>query len=191
MRWQDTVRGIWHGFVSWWNDFSFGVLFPNYEGVVVTGEGIEHVERRHLWWLLERSWKSLAVLGVSIVVLLNTSGRGLSNAAALVAVGAIGVFTVQALEWNLRRLVVTSNVAAGSGRLFEISGLISFDVSVMPLSKLTDLKFHQTAFGRLFGYGTIRVESAGQNQALSTIELVRLPLTFFVYISGGSVDPDD
>ena len=65
-------------------------------------------------------------------------------------------------------------------------------IALLPLTKLTDLKFEQGFFGRLFTYGSIRVETAGQVQALSTIADVRLPLLFYQQISkppGTAPDP--
>ena len=46
---------------------------------------------------------------------------------------------------------------------------------MLPLTKVTDIKLHQTIFGRLFGYSEFIVQSAGQEQALSRIPFMPYP----------------
>jgi Bacterial PH domain len=75
--------------------------------------------------------------------------------------------------WWRRYFVVTEN------RLMLITSLIDTDVGMMPLAKVTDLRLHQTTFGRMFGYGTFIVESAGQDQALSRVEFVPYPAQMY------------
>src|SRR5580692_1911894 len=82
------------------------------------------------------------------------------------------VFLRQA--WNLilwwrRYFVLTEN------RLMLITNLLVVDVGMMPLAKVTDMRFHQSTFGRVFAYGEFIVESAGQDQALSHVQPVPYP----------------
>ena len=53
----------------------------------------------------------------------------------------------------------------------------------MPLVKVTDLTYHRSASGMTFGYGKFVVESAGQDQALSTIDFVPHPDRLYQQIS--------
>jgi hypothetical protein len=46
---------------------------------------------------------------------------------------------------------------------------------MMPLTKVTDLTFQRTLGGRILGYGTVIVESAGQNQAFERINYIPQP----------------
>jgi hypothetical protein len=73
------------------------------------------------------------------------------------------------ITWWRRYFVVTEN------RLMLITSLIDTDVGMMPLAKVTDMRLHQSTFGRAFGYATFIVESAGQDQALSRVEFVPYP----------------
>jgi hypothetical protein len=73
------------------------------------------------------------------------------------------------LTWWRRYFVVTEN------RLMLITDLLVVDVGMMPLAKVTDMRFHQTTFGRMFRYGEFIVESAGQDQALSRVQPVPYP----------------
>jgi hypothetical protein len=46
---------------------------------------------------------------------------------------------------------------------------------MMPLTKVTDLTFQRNLGGRILGYGTVIVESAGQNQAFERINYIPRP----------------
>jgi uncharacterized membrane protein YdbT with pleckstrin-like domain len=50
------------------------------------------------------------------------------------------------------------------------TGIITTKVLMMPISKVTDLTYERPLMGRLLGYGTMIVESAGQIQALNRLE---------------------
>ena len=54
---------------------------------------------------------------------------------------------------------------------------------MMPLSKVTDLTFQRTFGGRLLGYGTLIVESAGQIQALNKIRYMPRPEEIYEALS--------
>jgi hypothetical protein len=71
--------------------------------------------------------------------------------------------------WWRRYFVITAN------RLMLITSLLNTDVGMMPLAKVTDLRYFQSTFGRALGYAEFIVESAGQDQALSRIPYVPYP----------------
>jgi hypothetical protein len=54
---------------------------------------------------------------------------------------------------------------------------------MMPLTKITDLAVDRSLMGRMLGYGTIVLESAGQDQALSKLEFVPEPESMYLDIS--------
>jgi hypothetical protein len=54
-------------------------------------------------------------------------------------------------------------------------GILTHNIGMMPLGKVTDLTFERTFTGRLVGYGTMIIESAGQIQALNRIEFMPRP----------------
>lgn len=60
-------------------------------------------------------------------------------------------------------------------RLLLIHGFITRKVAMMPLAKVTDMTYHRSIPGRLLGYGTFVMESAGQEQALHEIDRVPHP----------------
>jgi uncharacterized membrane protein YdbT with pleckstrin-like domain len=85
---------------------------------------------------------------------------------ALVALLRLSVFTIL---WWIERIVITNK------RVMLSQGFIVHKIGMMPLGKVTDLTFERSLGGRMIGYGTIIVESAGQIQALNRIEYVPRP----------------
>jgi hypothetical protein len=77
------------------------------------------------------------------------------------------------LKWWMDRIVVTDH------RIFEVSGVMSRSVASLPLWKMTDLTYRRTVPGRLLGYGALVLETAGQQQALGTIDYLPRPDYFY------------
>ncbi|MGO1167453.1 MAG: PH domain-containing protein [Janibacter sp.] len=73
------------------------------------------------------------------------------------------------IEWRHTRVVATDK------RIVLFEGWINHKVSMMPLKKVTDMGYERSLLGRLLGYGTFVLESAGQDQALSQISFVPDP----------------
>jgi uncharacterized membrane protein YdbT with pleckstrin-like domain len=71
-----------------------------------------------------------------------------------------------------------------SARLLLATGVFKKSVNMMPLSKVTDMRFERSATGRLFGYGTFIVESAGQDQALRNINHLPYPEQLYIEVCG-------
>jgi hypothetical protein len=49
---------------------------------------------------------------------------------------------------------------------------------------VTDMSFQRSAMGRVFGYGEFIVESAGQEQALSSVNFLPYPEQLYLEICG-------
>jgi membrane protein YdbS with pleckstrin-like domain len=73
------------------------------------------------------------------------------------------------LSWRHEWFVATDK------RLILTYGLITQKVAMMPLAKVTDMSYNRTPLGRILGYGTFVMESAGQDQALHRVEWVPQP----------------
>jgi uncharacterized membrane protein YdbT with pleckstrin-like domain len=93
----------------------------------------------------------------------------IDNLAFYLALVAVLRFTVLTILWWIERIVITDK------RMMLAQGIITHRVGMMPLGKVTDLTFERSLGGRMFGYGTIIVESAGQIQALNKIEYMPRP----------------
>lgn len=57
-------------------------------------------------------------------------------------------------------------------RFLRVWGILKITTDAMPRNKVTDVTYSRTLMGRLLGYGTLRIESAGQHQALEYINYV-------------------
>ncbi|WP_226345987.1 PH domain-containing protein [Agilicoccus flavus] len=73
------------------------------------------------------------------------------------------------IEWRREWFIATDR------RLLLVYGFIVRKVDMMPLGKVTDMTYHRSIPGRLLGYGTFVLESAGTDQALSRIGFVPHP----------------
>jgi uncharacterized membrane protein YdbT with pleckstrin-like domain len=69
-------------------------------------------------------------------------------------------------------------------RMILVSGFVVRKVAMMPLAKVTDMSFRRSALGRLLGYGEFIVESAGEEQALRTIDFLPYPEQLYLEVCG-------
>ncbi|GAA5125098.1 MULTISPECIES: PH domain-containing protein [Pseudonocardia] len=101
----------------------------------------------------------------------------IDNLAWYLALVAVLRFTILTILWWIERIVITDK------RVMLAQGIITHNVGMMPLGKVTDLTFQRTLGGRMFGYGTIVVESAGQIQALNRIDYLPRPEEIYEALS--------
>ena len=105
-----------------------------------------------------------------------------SSGLELVIWGAWAVLLVYLIwrvaEWSDGYFVVTSR------RILQTSGVLNKKLAMMPLSKVTDMSFQRSAVGRLFGYGQFIVESAGQDQAMRTLDHIPYPEQLYLEVIG-------
>jgi uncharacterized membrane protein YdbT with pleckstrin-like domain len=138
-------------------------LLPNEDCVAMV--------RRHPAVLLPASAYAVAGL-LAAFILSATLLRGHTTLIWIVW-GLWGVLMVrliwQAVNWAVDYFVITSK------RILLTSGVFTRSVAMMPLSKVTDMSFRRSFAGRLMGYGEFVVESAGQDQALRTIDHIPYP----------------
>jgi uncharacterized membrane protein YdbT with pleckstrin-like domain len=141
--------------------------------------------RRHpamlLRYLIE-SFGALILAGVLTAVI--------SNATAVTVVWVLWLMVVSRLafkvfEWSDEYFAVTKV------RVMLVHGIVTRRVDMMPLSKVTDLTVNRTIMGRMLGYGTLVLESAGQDQALSTVEYIPEPEAVYLEISAAAFGHGD
>jgi uncharacterized membrane protein YdbT with pleckstrin-like domain len=99
------------------------------------------------------------------------------NIAFYLALVAVLRFTVLTMLWWIERIVITDK------RVMLAQGIIVHNVGMMPLGKVTDLTFQRSLGGRMLGYGTLIVESAGQIQALNRIDYMPRPEEIYEALS--------
>ncbi|ATY09705.1 MULTISPECIES: PH domain-containing protein [Actinomycetes] len=135
--------------------------------------------RRHWAVLLWDTFEAAALLIVCVLVsyLLPPSMWVVQNILWYVALAVVLRFAYVIIEWWVERLVVTDK------RFVMTTGVFTTKVLMMPISKVTDLTYQRSAWGRMLGYGTMVVESAGQIQALNRIDYLPRPEEFYDTIS--------
>jgi uncharacterized membrane protein YdbT with pleckstrin-like domain len=90
----------------------------------------------------------------------------------------LGYFIVTVIEWAETYFVITSQ------RMLLTSGLATRKVAMIPLVKVTDMTFQRNAQGRLLGYGTFILESAGQDQAFRVVDHLPYPEQLYLEVCG-------
>ncbi|MBO0901113.1 PH domain-containing protein [Cellulomonas sp. zg-ZUI222] len=138
---------------------------------VLPGERVVLATRRHWAKLLEPAATTLAVFAVCgwlTAVLQPSFGDG-----ALVVwwlwLAALVRFGWYLLVWRVEWFVATDK------RMLLLTGLVTHQIGMMPLMKVTDMRYSRSVLGQMLGYGQFLLESAGQDQALRQIGWVARP----------------
>jgi membrane protein YdbS with pleckstrin-like domain len=92
-------------------------------------------------------------------------------------------------DWHMDQLMITDK------RLLKVSGIFVRKTQMMPLNKITDMTYTRDPIGKVLGYGEFKVESAGQDQALSKLPYIPKPdqlyITLLDMTFGGAPKPAD
>jgi uncharacterized membrane protein YdbT with pleckstrin-like domain len=128
-------------------------------------------------------WRALAVLaGLALAGWLSNSVAH-GNTTVIVIIWLLWLVVViwlivRIVTWWVHYFVVTSK------RLVLATGILLRRVNALPLDKITDIEFRQTQTGRLLGYGTFEVFSAGQDPRMRTFEYLPYPAQLYLEVSG-------
>ncbi len=163
-----------------------------YTRYLAQGERIVTQIRRHLLVLARPFLGALAaIFGAVVLGALLSPNEGADIFDTILGLAALFFFLRfgwRVWEWRVDRIIVTDR------RILEVSGLLTRKVASMPLEKLTDLTYSRSIAGRLLGYGRIGVESAGQDQALTSIDFLPNPddvyRTVTALVAGLMATPD-
>jgi hypothetical protein len=100
------------------------------------GDGETVIARAHFHWLYSAAaWLALLVLGV-------------------VGIGIIIFISMMVKKW-------TTEIGVTSHRFVEKKGLFSLRSNEIALPNIEGVKVEQSFLGRIFGYGTVRIEGTG------------------------------
>ena len=123
---------------------------------------------------------ALALGGILVALVLWTTVLYHVHGAILVLLIACAILLLnlayKTWEWSEDYFVVTSQ------RMIQASGVFTRKIAMMPLTKVTDMSFQRSTAGRLLGFGSFILESAGQDQALRTIDHVPYPEQLYLEI---------
>jgi membrane protein YdbS with pleckstrin-like domain len=102
----------------------------------------------------------------------------------LVWIGVISWVLWDVAEWYYDRFILTNK------RVMLIEGIVARKVAMMPLARVTDMKYTQSALGRVLGYGKFEIESAGQEQALRNVSNLPNPTDLYLQVVEEMYEPD-
>jgi hypothetical protein len=76
-------------------------------------------------------------------------------------------------------------------RLMLTLGILTRKVAMIPLSKVTDMRYDRPPIGQILGYGSFVLESAGQDQAFRVVHFVPHPDLLYRRISEELFTPSE
>jgi hypothetical protein len=134
---------------------------------LIPSEQIVFMLRRH--WVVLAEPVATAVFG--LIILAWVSGQdGMPTLFTQILTGAwlllLARLIIRAWEWYDELFLATDR------RLMLVHGIVTRQVDIMPMSKVTDMRYDRSVTGQILGYGKFVMESAGQDQALSTINYI-------------------
>ncbi|MFI7211051.1 PH domain-containing protein [Micromonospora maritima] len=142
----------------------------------------------------KRHWVHLTtpiIVGVAATFVLGylsgfLAGRdvgALTTVAVLLWFGVMGWVAWRVADWWYDRFILTNK------RVMVVNGIITRRVAMMPLVRVTDMKYEQTPSGRALNYGTFVLESAGQEQALREIKNLPNPNELYLRVVEEMYEP--
>lgn len=136
---------------------------------LVPAEKVIFLTRLHILTLAEPI--ASAIAGLVLLALLQPKVTSREAWLALTVLWlAVAVRTAwKALEWYMQLFLSTDR------RLMLVHGVFNRQVDMMPVSKVTDMRYRRSWTGHVLGYGKFFLESAGQDQALNVIKWVPHP----------------
>jgi uncharacterized membrane protein YdbT with pleckstrin-like domain len=151
------------------------ILDPKVDGEIMIEIGERKVLEIHKHWMAS-SWALIRLaFGTSILILLTALTptvwyEWIGYFALVWWMILISVRAVhRVLEHYRDRFVITSQ------RIVRVDGVIGQDASMIPLKRITDITVKQSFLGKIFNYGHMIFESAGQVQGLDEIRWVANP----------------
>jgi uncharacterized membrane protein YdbT with pleckstrin-like domain len=126
------------------------------------------LELRPHWWYMA---PATLILVAAVLVgggALSTSVDFFSYVAAFFVVVALGYWLSRFVRWITIHFILTSD------RIFYLHGVIARSGTEIPLDKINTVFFKQSIFERIFGLGSIKVESASETGS-ANFDFIRKP----------------
>jgi membrane protein YdbS with pleckstrin-like domain len=123
------------------------------------------------------------VLGYLSGFLAGQDVGALTTIAVLLWFAVMGWVAWKVADWWYDRFILTNK------RVMVVNGIVTRKVAMMPLVRVTDMKYEQTPTGRALNYGTFVLESAGQEQALREIKNLPNPNELYLRVVEEMYEP--
>lgn len=91
------------------------------------------------------------------------------DALVLGLIALLGWLAWKWIEWSRSLFFFTAY------RIIYVHGIVTRTIAMLPMGKVTDLKYDRTPAGQILDYGNFIIESAGQEQALRELNYVPEP----------------
>lgn len=122
----------------------------------------------------KKEWSNAVAYGSAAGLLIAFILLGRVWLAVAAVIFIVGRFAFRFMIWAFyEHLYITNR------RIIMATGFLGSEINTMPLTRVTDISYRTTVWADLFRYGILRVESAGQDQALSLIPYLDDPSRFY------------
>lgn len=149
------------------------------------GEEIVFESRQHWFGVIAATWiwLILVILGAALLIWVNTGGSGLEGPPhTILLVGSIVLLVVSIVRigltiwaWQNQEYLVTTR------RIIKSEGIFNKDMSDSSLEKVNDARLSQSIFGRIFGFGTLDILTAADEEGvLADFPMMADPVKFKV-----------
>jgi hypothetical protein len=130
------------------------------------GDGETIIARAHFHWLyVSFAWLCLLVPAALLLAALGKSHAdgfsisdpgtiGAGGAAVLLVLGLVVFLRMMTRKWS-------TEIGVTSHRFVERYGLLSMRTNEIALPNIEGVRLNQSILGRIFGYGTVRIEGTG------------------------------
>ncbi len=124
-------------------------------------------------------------IGGYVIGLIVKSGNSPAMTAVILVYSLVIAWGLwRAADWYFDRFILTNK------RVMVINGIITRKVAMMPLLRVTDMKYEQSPLGRMMNYGSFVMESAGQDQALREVKHLPDPNELYLQICEEMYEPE-
>ncbi|MBL7495027.1 PH domain-containing protein [Frankia sp. CNm7] len=157
-------------------------------------ERLVSMVRLHWAILLRVGAETVGAIALALAANIFLATRGESSSLITTLLWYFALFMIlralwRITDWHMDHLMITDK------RLLKVSGVFVRKAQTMPLAKITDMTYTRDPLGRVLGYGEFKVESAGQDQALSKLPYIPKPdqlyITLLDMTFGGAPKPAD
>lgn len=137
----------------------------------------------HLWLPFLIGVLATLLLGYLTGVSTREEQPGLTTVIVLIWLAVVGWVAWKVGDWFFDRFILTNK------RVMVVNGIVTRRVAMMPLQRVTDMKYEQSPVGRMLNYGTFVLESAGQEQALREIKYLPNPNELYLRVVEEMYEP--
>jgi len=131
------------------------------------GEGERIVGLAHFhWWYTVNAWLAVIVPLALLVLARNLEDPDIRQMATVGALALVIVGLLIFLRQMIRKW--TTEIGVTSHRFVKKTGFISLHTDEIALPNIEGVRVHQSLWGRVWGYGSLRIEGTG-------VDAVQLP----------------